>query len=147
MATPPEKPERRQRVHQLISQLEKERNEVWSLYGQLADMKPFVSVDAVCSKVTEFSQLLVDYVSLGHFGIYDRLLAKTERRNRVLTIAKEIYPEFSASTDAAVSFNDKYENLPQANNFDELEQDLSALGEWMAKRIELEDKLCALMTQ
>lgn len=147
MATPPEKPERRQRVHQLISQLEKERAEVWSLYGQLADMKPFVSGDAVCSKVTEFSQLLVDYVSLGHFGIYDRLLAKTERRSRVLTIAKEIYPEFSASTDAAVSFNDKYENVPQPNNYDELEQDLSALGEWMAKRIELEDKLCALMMQ
>ncbi|MGR8979780.1 MAG: Rsd/AlgQ family anti-sigma factor [Gammaproteobacteria bacterium] len=147
MTAPPEKPDRRQRVNQLINQLQKERGEVWSLYCQLADMKPFGSVEAVSPKLIEFSQLLVDYVSLGHFGIYDRLLARTERRNRVLTLAKALYPRFSASTDAAVSFNDKYENFHVNHGFDELEKDLSDLGEWMAKRVDLEDKLCELMRQ
>jgi len=45
--------------------------------------------------LTQFSQILVDYVSLGHFGVYERLLAGTERRSRVLSVAKDIYPEFS----------------------------------------------------
>lgn len=143
----PDKTERRQRGYQLITQLHKERVEVWSLYSQLANMKPFGSVDAVRSKVTEFSQILVDYVSLGHFGFYDRLLAKTERRKRVLTIAKDIYPEFSASTNAAILFNDKYDNVDHCNDFAELAKDLSDLGEWMAKRIDLEDNLCELMKQ
>jgi regulator of sigma D len=88
---------------------------------------------------------LVDYVSLGHFGVYERVLSGTERRGRVLSVAKEIYPEFSAITDAAISFNDKYENVEKTEAFEDLEQDLSVLGENLAKRIDLEDKLCEVM--
>ena len=95
--------------------------------------------------LTEFSQILVDYVSLGHFGVYERILKGNERRTQVLTVAKDIYPEFSATTEAAISFNDKYENLDTMTVFDNLEQELSALGENLAKRIDLEDKLCELL--
>jgi len=73
------------------------------------------------------------------------LLAGTERRNSVLTIAKEIYPEFSLTTDAAISFNDKYDNVEKMEIFEDLEQDLSVLGENLAKRIDLEDRLCEVM--
>ncbi len=137
--------ERRQQVCQLITELQKERQKVWSLYCHIAELKPFPANDTVKNLLTRFSQLLVDYISLGHFGVYERLLAGTERRQRVLTVAKEIYPEFSAITDAAISFNEKYENIEAINSFDGLEQDLSALGENLAKRIDLEDRLCELM--
>lgn len=137
--------ERRQQTCQLITELQKERQEVWSLYCNVADLKPFSANETVKNLLTRFSQLLVDYVSLGHFGVYERLLAGTERRKRVLSVANEIYPEFSAITEAAISFNDKYENIEELNSFDDLEQDLSALGENLAKRIDLEDRLCELM--
>ncbi|MFZ2168275.1 MAG: Rsd/AlgQ family anti-sigma factor [Methylococcaceae bacterium] len=137
--------ERRQQTCKLIADLQKERQEVWSLYCHVAELKPFSANDTVKNLLTRFSQLLVDYLSLGHFGVYERLLAGTERRQRVLTAAKEIYPEFTSITDAAISFNDKYENIEELNSFDELEQDLSALGERLAKRIDLEDQLCELM--
>lgn len=143
--TAPVKTERRQRSYQLIAELEKERREVWSLYCQIADLKPFTRPDAVRARLTGFSQLLIDYVSLGHFGVYERLLAGTERRERVLSVAKDIYPEFSTTTEAAISFNDKYEKVEDIDRFDELERDLSELGEWLAKRTELEDRLCELM--
>lgn len=143
----PVKPERRQRAYQLIAELQNERREVWSLYCQIAELKPFTALDAVRTKLTQFSQLLVDYVSLGHFGLYERLLAGTERRDRVLSVAKDIYPEFSTTTEAAISFNDKYEKVRKITHFDDLEKDLSDLGEWLAKRIDLEDKLCELMRQ
>ena len=137
--------ERRQQSNELIAKLQNERREVWSLYCNVAELKPFSANDAVKSLLTQFSQLLVDYVSLGHFGVYERLLAGTERRNRVLSVAKELYSEFSATTDAAISFNDKYDNVQKIEVFEDLEQDLSVLGESLAKRIDLEDRLCEVM--
>jgi regulator of sigma D len=137
--------ERRQQACQLIAELQNERQEVWSLYCHVAELKPFSANDALKSLLIQFSQILVDYVSLGHFGVYERLLAGTERRKGVLSVAKDIYPEFSATTDAAISFNDKYDNFDKIDVFEYLEQDLSALGESLAKRIELEDRLCEVM--
>jgi len=95
--------------------------------------------------VTQFSQLLVDYVSLGHFGVYERVLSGNERRSRVLSVANEIYPEFSVTTDAAIAFNDKYDKVEKIEVFEDLERDLSVLGESLAKRIDLEDRLCEVM--
>ncbi len=137
--------ERRQKSYELIAKLQNERREVLSLYCNFAELKPFSANDAVKSLLTRFSQILVDYVSLGHFGVYERLIAGTERRSRVLSVAKEIYPEFSATTDAAISFNDKYDNVEKIEIFEELEQDLSVLGESLAKRIDLEERLCEVM--
>ena len=137
--------ERRQQSFELITKLQIERQEVLSLYCHFTELKPFSANEAVKSLLKQFSQMLVDYVSLGHFGVYERLLAGTERRSSVLTIAKEIYPEFSLTTDAAISFNDKYDNVDKIEGFEDLEQDLSVLGENLAKRIDLEDKLCEAM--
>jgi regulator of sigma D len=137
--------ERRQQTQQLITELQKERQEVWSLYSHIIDLKPFTADDKVKNILTRFSQLLVDYVSLGHFGVYERLLAGKERRQRILAFANAIYPEFSTTTDAAISFNDKYENIEEMNSFENLERDLSALGESLAKRVDLEDRLCKVM--
>ena len=137
--------DRRQYNHHLVSELQQERQQVWSLYCKVGEQKPFSSSSETQSLITEFSQLLIDYVSLGHFGIYERLLNGTERRDAVLTAAKEIYPEFSKTTESVMAFNDKYTDQKQIPNVDQLESDLSSLGEDLAKRIDLEDKLCCLV--
>lgn len=138
-------PKRRQQAYQLITELQNERQEVWSLYCHVAELMPFSANQAVRKKLAKFSEILIDYISLGHFGVYERLLADAERPDPVLSVAKEIYPELSATTEAAVSFNDKYENGKGKNIPGDLKQDLSTLGENLAKRIDLEDRLCALM--
>ncbi len=140
-----ETPDRRQHNQHLVSELQKERRQVWSLYCEVADLKPFSASSETHFALTKFSQLLVDYVSLGHFGIYEYLLSGTERREKVLTAAKNIYPEFSRTTEAVISFNDKYDDSQSNFNVEGLEADLSALGEDLAKRIELEDDLCSLV--
>ncbi len=137
--------ERRQSNINLVNELQEERREVWSLYCKVGDLKPFDCKTETQTLINQFSQLLVDYVSLGHFGIYERLLSGTERRNAVLTEAKIIYPEFSKTTESAISFNDKYDDNKQTLSVSELESDLSNLGENLAKRIDLEDKLCELV--
>lgn len=138
-------PKRRQYNQHLVSELQKERYQVWSLYCKVAELKPFSCSSQTQSFLTKFSQLLIDYVSFGHFGIYECLLSGTERRDDVLTTAKKIYPEFSKTTDAIVCFNDKYDDSIQVLKVDKLETDLSLLGESLAKRINLEDTLCHLI--
>ncbi|MGR9046512.1 MAG: Rsd/AlgQ family anti-sigma factor [Gammaproteobacteria bacterium] len=138
-------PERRQHAKQLIDELKKERHEVWALYCHIAELKPFSASQKVTRLLTEFSQLLIDYISLGHFGIYERLLSGTERRSAVLSLAQEIYPELSRTTDAAIAFNDKYAHIQSPAADGALLQDLSTLGENLALRIDLEDRLCAML--
>lgn len=138
-------PERRQQAMHLIEELKKERHEVWTMYCHVAELKPFSANQKARGLLTEFSQLLVDYISLGHFGIYERLLAGNERRSAVLSLAQEIYPDLSKTTDAAIAFNDKYENSEQILENSDLQQDLSILGENLALRIDLEDRLCAML--
>jgi len=141
----PAKPERRQRTVQLIDELQNERKDLWSLYCQIGEMKPFTDAGTVKTKLAKFAEVLVDYVSLGHFGLYERILSGTERRESIMTFATGIYPEFSEVTELSVAFNDKYEKAEDADTLTSLADDLSDLGESLAKRFELEDQLCAMM--
>ncbi len=138
-------PERRQQAKNLVIELQQERHQVWSLYCQIAELKPFNDDADIKLMLKNFSEIMVDYVSLGHFGIYERLLAGTERRDSVLTSAKKIYPEFSRTTEAVVAFNDQYDDSKRKFSTASLEADLSKLGENLAKRIEIEDQLCNLL--
>jgi regulator of sigma D len=137
-------PEKKQQAYQLIAELQKERQEVWSLYCHIAELIPFSANRTVRKKLARFSEILIDYVSLGHFGVCEYLFAGADSLDPALSVVEKIELALSASTEVAVSFNDKYES-DAAIIPDELKQDLSALGESLAIRSELEDRLCDLM--
>ncbi len=137
--------DRRQKTNKLVQELLQERQQVWSLYCRIASLDPFTSVRPIDSLVQEFCQVLVDYISLGHFGIYQRIIDERERRLKVVQLAEHIYPHIAEATEAAVDFNDKYEKLTSAEIRKHLASDLSKLGEELAKRIELEDQLIETM--
>ncbi|MCX7087332.1 MAG: Rsd/AlgQ family anti-sigma factor, partial [Methylococcales bacterium] len=101
--------------------------------------------ESVKKSLTTFSQMLIDYISLGHFGVYERLLSGKERRDNIQEVAKALYPQLEATTEVAVAFNDKYESADKLNTFTDLERDLSILGENLAQRIDLEDQFCNLI--
>jgi regulator of sigma D len=136
--------EKKQQAYQLIAELQKERQEVWSLYCNIAELIPFSANRTVRKKLARFSEILIDYVSLGHFGVCEYLFAGADSLDPALSVVEKIELALSASTEVAVSFNDKYES-DAAIIPDELKQDLSALGESLAIRSELEDRLCDLM--
>lgn len=140
-------PKKKQLAHQLIAELQNERQEVWSLYCHVAELMPFSANQTVSKKLARFSEILIDYISLGHFGVCECLFSDADHKDPAISVAKEIYPALSSTTEAAISFNDKYENGAATTMLDELKQDLSALGESLAKRIDLEDRLCELMLQ
>ena len=133
--------DRRQYTSKIVQELLDERQQLWSLYSALAARQPFTGNEPLAPKIREFCQLLIDYISLGHFGIYQRINDGTERRRVVLDAAAEVYSRIAETTDAALAFNDRYEKLAPEALRERLAEDLSCLGEALATRTELEDRL------
>lgn len=134
-----------QHDHRIVQELLDERVELWTLYGSLGHLRPFAPGQPLESKLREFCQVLVDYISLGHFEVYPRLTDVPERRAKVQALANALYPDFVNATDAAVGFNDKYEGEWGQGLLNHLEADLSALGEALILRFDLEDQLIGAM--
>jgi len=141
--------ERRQGSHRMIQELVGVRDHMLSLYSELAAQHPFKDEDSVTGLLEQFCQLLIDYTADTHFRLYRYVDEKRERRRAVLDMADKIYPTILTTTDSILDFNDKYdfENNREEISLETLEHDLSRLGEFLADRIELEDRLIQVLSQ
>ncbi|MCC6301326.1 MAG: Rsd/AlgQ family anti-sigma factor [Gammaproteobacteria bacterium] len=141
--------ERRQHSHRRIQELVGVRDQMLSLYSELAAQHPFREGDSVNTLLEQFCQMLIDYTADTHFGLYRYVDEKRERRRAVLEVADRIYPTILTTTDSILDFNDKYdfENNREGISLETLEQDLSRLGESLADRIELEDQLIQVLSK
>ncbi len=95
------------------------------------------------ARLQRFCQLLLDYVSAGHFEIYYELVREAEEfRDGSVETANQLLPLVTATTETLLDFNDRYvDGRPNP----ELAQRLSRLGETLAERFELEDQLIAAL--
>ena len=139
--------ERRQGSQDLVAKLIKERTEMLVTFCRLAGIEPYTVEKSVQKLLQEFCQILVDYVAAGHFALYERILEGKERRQEVAAIAGNIYARIAQSTQNALDFNDKYDCGDHCTELESLSPDLSRLGEDLAMRIELEDRLLAAMSR
>jgi regulator of sigma D len=89
----------------------------------------------------EFCQLLIDYTAFGYFEVFTRIQEGNERRGQVHRLADRIYSTLADVTAVTVAFNDKYDASTHHLELDGLSRDLSLLGEQLATRLELEDRL------
>jgi len=142
--------DRRSRSREKLATLVKTRSETLTLYSELANQRPFEADEVTTEALQEFCQALIDYAASAHFQLYRYISDKLERRATVLEMADRIYPQIVQTTDSILRFNDKYESLDLANGDGEvlslLDADLSRLGETLAERIQLEDKVIGAMT-
>jgi regulator of sigma D len=138
--------ERRARSHSLIQELVITRNEMLTLFTQLAELKPFQPDEGTCEILQEFCETLVDYTLQAHLNLYRYIEEKLEKRKKVLQLAEQIYPRILATTEMISAFNDTYEEINDKLDASHLEQNLSRLGEALATRIELEDQLIEVLT-
>ena len=129
----------------VISELLETRKELWNLYCSVAGMEPFQADKTIEELTQEFCQKSVDYISLGHFGLYQRILDGHERRKGIVDVAEKIYPEISKVAEAVLAFNDTYQTITPALILNRLSDDLSSVGESLATRFELEDELIEQM--
>ncbi len=139
-----EKPrQERRRSFAFIQRLVESRTEMLALYSRLAAMKPMDGNPDVPPVLEEFCQDLIDYAANAHFQLYRYFAENNERRKEIYEVASEIYPRIMEITNIILDFNDKYDCGDHCTKLDELEADLSMLGEHLADRIELEDRLIA----
>lgn len=85
-----------------------------------------------------FCELLIDYVSVGHFKIFERLAEAKANSVENPKLDQKLLGDILQSTHAILDFNDKYEKESIKGI---LAEDLSTLGHNLAHRLDLEDQL------
>lgn len=138
-------PERRARSHQEIDDLVECRTGALSLYTELASRQPFKPVQDTQRLLQTFCERLIDYTASAHFQLYRHIDENRERREPIRAIADEVYPNISEITQKILDFNDKYDCEDHCGDLSHLADDLSSLGEQLADRIELEDRLIEIL--
>ena len=92
----------------------------------------------------DFCHNLVEYLSAGHFNIYERIISELEGSSPLLA-ATQLYPMLEANTVEIMNYYDSsLENAIDDDNCLEFQQALSDIGEALAARFTLEDKLIVL---
>ena len=92
----------------------------------------------------DFCQGLVDYLSDGHFNIYERIIREMEGTTPYLAASK-LCPLLEANTQQIMDYYDScLENAIDHDNYLEFQQALSDIGEALEARFALEDSLIAL---
>ena len=122
-----------------------ERRELLVKYGELGEIKTFDGANLGHGvKLQGFCQLLVDYVSTGHFEIFEQLAGegKAFSNRDGLKEGADLMEKIQPSTELILDFNDKY---LATDDLEVLSQDLSSIGEALAQRFESEDTMIAVL--
>jgi regulator of sigma D len=131
--------------HTIIDKWLNERQDLIVLYCKMAGFSPYDKKDHSLpepEQIQTFCQLLMDYLSAGHFEIYDDIAKACEKKGpESQQLANAIYPRISSTTDVALDFNDKYEAVSQEDLLKDFDNDLSVIGEALEARFALEDEL------
>ena len=144
--TEPQVSDRREGTRGMIRKLLNERQEMLAMFCRVAGLEPYNDTSPGADVLQEFCQVLIDYSAFGHFEIYERIVAGRERRSQVVAVAREVYPRIAEASEVAVEFNDKYDASDHTLDLHQLEHDLSKLGEELAVRIEMEDRIIQALT-
>lgn len=131
-------------VESHINRWLEERQALITIYCELSGIKAYGKSSFLNQrKLQIFCEQLVDYVSKGHFEIYEELALEAKAfSNNALDIEK-IYSKIETTTEVALDFNDKYDldNIHPDIITASLPSDLSKIGEAIALRFDLEDHL------
>lgn len=131
-------------VSGIIDRWLKERQELLVLYCNLSDISSEPDKIVRGGELKALCQVMVDYVSAGHFEIYDKLVQEGHDFDdqEGLKKAGKLYKSIDATTEYVLDFNDKYQ---ETDDLEAIETDLSRLGEVLVNRFEAEDKMIEVL--
>ncbi|MFC6329669.1 sigma D regulator [Alloalcanivorax gelatiniphagus] len=97
---------------------------------------------SVQSRVGEFCQLLMDYISAGYFEVYRELVREARRYQETPDVAGHILRELDQSTEEALAFNEDFDSDDHClGQLQQLPERLNRLTEVLEERFALEDQL------
>ncbi|WET10520.1 sigma D regulator [Pseudomonas sp. D3] len=126
-------------VHKLIDSWLKARHELVRAFDALGAEPEALTKNR--KPLQAFCGVLVDYVSAGHFGIYEQLTKEAEAFDdqRGLELADTLYPRIDVITEKLLAFND----LCDAGKC--VAEKFKELGGLLHERFELEDCLIEVL--
>ena len=132
--------------HRLVDRWLNIRKHLLVAYYNLVGLKPgkesFMRLNE--KALDDFCQRLVDYLSAGHFSIYERIIHTMEGNSPLLN-ASTIWPLLDANTQQIMDYYDSaLENAIDQDNVYAFQQALSDIGEALEARFLLEDQLIML---
>lgn len=130
-------------VEELLKTWLQERQDVLAKYTQIAILTDSaLNGTELESQQKDLCALLVDYISAGHFEVFHQLIAEAEAfADGSEKLAANLMPAIADTTEVIMAYEEKYSAGP--NGSENLERDLSALGESLESRFVLEDQLIA----
>ena len=133
-------------VHQLIDKWLDERRELLVSFIDLKEACD-TELEAVSQeRIDRFSELLMDYISAGHFEIYPQLReeALAFEDHAALDIADKLYERLGLSTELVLAFDSDYSTPVRCQHFlPRLPAWLDRLAKGLTERFALEDQLIA----
>jgi len=130
-------------VSELIDRWLLARQELLVHYCDLSGENDFTQTEALKQKFIRLCEVLMDYVSTGHFEIYEQLVREAREFNDGgLELAAKVYPRIEKTTEVVLNFNDQLDNRELTEqDVRALFEKLSHLGENLESRFEMEDFL------
>jgi regulator of sigma D len=130
-------------VESLLTRWLKERRTLLGAYTEIVvTLDLHMDDDAMKLRQNALCELLVDYVSVGHFEVFHELINGAESfGDGSCALAEKLLPEIGATTEVILAYEEKYGS--SKGHMEKLKRDLSALGEVLESRFVLEDQLIA----
>lgn len=132
-------------VNDIIDRWLEERQQLLVKYCALSSLESAsLSSEQRGEMLKEVCQILVDYVSAGHFEIYDQLIKEGREfeDKEALQEAGTLYTSIDKTTEKLLDFNDKY---LETDDLSSIDTDLSRLGETLETRFAAEDRMIAVL--
>jgi regulator of sigma D len=132
-----------QAVEELLTRWLRERRALLGRYTEIAvALDSNSGGDTLRERQESLCELLVDYVSAGHFEVFHELLNEAEAfADGSSAVAGKLIPAIGDTTEVILAYEEKYNGSD--NHEDTLKRDLSALGEMLESRFVMEDQLIA----
>jgi len=132
-------------VSEMIERWIEERRELLVKYCELTEVTDFSDPENnYDTELQQFCEIMVDYVSVGHFEVFEQITKEAEifGNDQGLDKSPELIDKIQTTTELILDFNDKYIT---AKDLDALIIDLAALGETFVQRFADEDVLIDLL--
>ena len=133
-------------IDTIIQEMLRERQELLVDFCRLTGLDPYTPDDTpTLKRLAHFCQTLVDYAGIVHFEIFEKLADSRPDQQGGRVRARALYQPLLDNTQSLVDFNDRYDTSQPGFSIVRLADDLSALGESLAARFEIEDELIRLL--
>lgn len=132
-------------VNDIIDRWLHERQQLLVSYCDLSGTQVFDEENVTHQEqIKTLCQVLVDYVSAGHFEVYSQLIKEGQDfgDKEALAEAATLYQTIDKTTEALLDFNDKYQ---ETDDLSELAADLSTMGQNLEPRFSAEDQMIEVL--